>query len=207
MVGFIYWQHRRRREDRVAQASPIRLVVGLGNPGSEYRNSRHNAGFLVVEQVVRGYDATFRGNRAGETAEIIVDGRRVYVLKPQTFMNLSGTAVAPFARRHGIAPSSILVVSDDLDLPMATIRVRRKGSSGGHNGLKSCIAELGTEGFPRVKVGIGRPDPGASVVDWVLSAPEGLDGLLWASGLERAAEVVRRILEYGVEAALGSSGG
>ncbi len=133
----------------------MKLIVGLGNPGRDYVNNRHNAGFKCVDLFARehGISLTQRGARSklgtGEVANT-----RIVVAKPQTFMNLSGEAVAALVRRYKLSPEDILVIHDDLDLPLGKIRIREKGSSGGHNGLKSIISHLGTQDFPRIRVGI-----------------------------------------------------
>ena len=133
----------------------MKLIVGLGNPGRDYVNNRHNVGFKCVDLFARehGISLTQRGARSklgtGEVADT-----RIVLAKPQTFMNLSGEAVSALVRRYKLSAQDILVVCDDLDLPLGKIRIREKGSSGGHNGLKSIIARLGTQDFPRIRVGI-----------------------------------------------------
>lgn len=133
------------------------MIVGLGNPGREYATTRHNLGFMVVDEIARRHAATkLRGRFRAELSEVFLTGEKVILLKPQTYMNLSGVAVREAARWYRIAPSDTLVVADDIDLPFGTIRMRASGGSGGHNGLKSIFAELGTDEVPRLRIGIGR---------------------------------------------------
>ncbi len=143
----------------------IRLIAGLGNPGLEYAKTRHNVGFMVLDRLAEQRGASFVRNRFG----LLGKWGAVFLLKPLTFMNLSGDAVGALARFYKISAPQILIISDDLDLPLGTVRVRAHGSSGGHNGLKSVIQVLGTDEFPRIKVGIGRPPGSMAVIDWVLS--------------------------------------
>ena len=140
------------------QAFAVKLIVGLGNPGREYEHTRHNVGFQVAEELARRYRVTLRAHakwkaRAAKVAEV---GDGLLVAEPTTFMNLSGWAVREIAAFHKLAPSDVLVVVDDADLPLGRLRMRTAGSAGGHNGLKSIIQELGTVEFPRLRVGVGR---------------------------------------------------
>ncbi|MBR0457946.1 MAG: aminoacyl-tRNA hydrolase [Victivallales bacterium] len=150
-----------------------RLVVGLGNPGSEYANTRHNLGFLVVDELmskVGGSRSCEWQPREGLLYELEFKGERVHALKPLTFMNCSGNAVEETVRQLGISPKELLVVCDDLDLEFGLLRLRVSGSTGGHRGLASIVEHLASSEFPRLRVGIGRPQPGdGSVVDYVLS--------------------------------------
>jgi len=175
-----------------------KLIVGLGNPGARYANTRHNVGWMVLEAFARKHNVEFdRHGFHGVYGELRWDGDKIILLKPLTFMNLSGQAVAPVANFYKIPPSDILVVYDDLDLKPGTLRMREKGSAGGHNGMKSIIQELGTTEFPRLRIGIGRPAPGWAVVDWVL-APFGPDDLPAISEvLPRAVEAIESFLTDG----------
>lgn len=146
------------------------LLVGLGNPGAKYEKTRHNAGFMAID-----YIAEKRGARVNKlkfkaiVGETDIGGARVILMKPQTFMNLSGEAVGDAARFYKIPPERVFVISDDSELGTGVLRIREKGSSGGHNGLKSIIAHLGTEGFVRLRVGVGkRTHPEYDLADWVL---------------------------------------
>ncbi len=156
-----------------ASTAPVRfLLVGLGNPGKEYENTRHNAGFLSVD-----YIAEKKGVRIDRvkfkalTATVEIGGVGVLLMKPQTFMNLSGEAVGEAARFYKLAPENVIVISDDTTLDVGRLRVRRSGSAGGHNGLKSINEHLGTDAYPRIKVGVGqKPHKDFDLADWVLSA-------------------------------------
>lgn len=152
----------------------IRLIVGLGNPGASYAKNRHNIGFMVLDELARRLGASWQNKTSTHIAEARVGSGKLWLQKPQTFMNVSGAAVVPFMRFHKLEPSQVLVIHDDLDLPFGRIRVRTGGSSGGQNGVKDIAAQLGTDGFVRLKIGISRPPPQWSVPNWVLSnfAPE-----------------------------------
>ena len=149
----------RRKEAPEPEAGEAWLVAGLGNPGKDYARNRHNVGFRVVDELARRRDVRFdRTKSHGKLAIARRDGQPLYLLKPQTYVNLSGRCVAPVARFYQVPPDRILVVCDDIDLPFARIRIRPDGSSGGHNGLKSIIQELGNrQDFPRIRIGVGRP--------------------------------------------------
>ena len=136
----------------------LKLIVGLGNPGEEYADTRHNLGFKVVEELARRYRVKLRNDakRRARVAKIVDIGDGVLVAQPTTFMNLSGSAVRDVASFHKVTSPDLLVVVDDADLPLGRLRIRRRGSAGGHNGLKSVIQELGTVEFPRLRIGVGR---------------------------------------------------
>lgn len=148
----------------------LRLVVGLGNPGSDYAQTRHNAGFWLVDELARQHGGSFRPESRfhGETGRITLNGQELWLLKPMTFMNRSGQAVAALARFHKMTLPEILVVHDDLDLPPGVVRVKRSGGHGGHNGLRDLIAHLGGNDFPRLRLGIGHPGQSREVLDHVL---------------------------------------
>ena len=153
-------------------SSPITwLVVGLGNPGDEYRSTRHNAGFMAVDEIARDLGARVdRMKFHALTGDATVDGVRVLLMKPMTMMNASGIAVAEAAGFYKIPPERVLVFSDDITLAPGRLRVRAHGSAGGHNGLKSIIEHLGSENFPRIRMGVGeKPHPDMDLADWVLS--------------------------------------
>lgn len=145
------------------------LIVGLGNPGRKYEHTRHNIGFMVVESLARRLKgAGWRNERHARVLRAELDGDALLIAQPQTFMNDSGLAVRELAGYYRVPPSNIVVVNDDLDLPFGRLRLRPRGTAGGHNGLRSIIAELGTQEFPRLKIGIGRPVRGEPI-DWVLA--------------------------------------
>lgn len=153
-------------------SSPITwLVVGLGNPGDEYRSTRHNAGFMAVDEIARDLGARVdRMKFHALTGDATVDGVRVLLMKPMTMMNASGIAVAEAAKFYKLSPERILVFSDDITLAPGRLRVRARGSAGGHNGLKSIIKYLGSEDFPRIRLGVGeKPHPEMDLADWVVS--------------------------------------
>ncbi|MCL8208342.1 MAG: aminoacyl-tRNA hydrolase [Actinomycetia bacterium] len=174
------------------------LVVGLGNPGLRYAGTRHNIGFMVLDRWAKRAGFRFRPDGRAEVAR----HEGVYYLKPLTYMNLSGEAVGPFCRRYRIAPAETLVVVDDLDLPPGQLRIRPRGSSGGHNGLKSLIAAWGTADFPRLRVGIGRPPAGGDPVAWVLGRWPRAERPAWEARLDRAVDALQAILAEGLEAAM-----
>lgn len=147
-----------------------RAVVGLGNPGTRYAETRHNAGFLLVELLARRHGATLAGRRhQAAWGEIEIAGERTILIEPLAYMNRSGPPVAAFAAELGIGPEGILVAHDELDLPPARIRMKRGGGTAGHRGLESLVETLGTRDFPRIRIGIGRPPEGQQVVDFVLA--------------------------------------
>lgn len=173
-------------------------MVGLGNPGPAYRDTRHNVGQRVVEALAAPLRARWEHQRGQDVARGRWRGETVYLVKPRSFMNVCGPVVARWCRTAGLAPEDLIVVFDDLDLPLGRVRVRMKGSAGGHNGVRSLIEALGTEGFRRVKVGIGRPgEPGRDrdrVTDHVLSPflPEEASVMETACA-EAAAQVLRLV--------------
>lgn len=180
------------------------IVAGLGNPGEQYEYTRHNAGFLVADALGDKGDfpiQKLKYHALTNTAEI--GGQGVLVMKPTTFMNLSGEAVGEAARFYKIPADHVLVISDDVDLPLGKLRIRRSGSAGGHNGLKSIIQHLGTDQFPRLRVGVGdKPNPDYDMADWVLSKVTGEDRKLLDETVKRAADAVECILKNGVEQAM-----
>lgn len=160
-----------KKEERTS--GPVEfLVVGLGNPGNQYQNTRHNAGFLAVDDLAKRYG--FSVNTAKFKAlvgEAVIAGRRVLVMKPQTFMNSSGEAVGEAVRFYKLKPEQVIVFSDDISLDVGRLRVRRKGSDGGHNGLKSICTHLHADTYPRIRIGVGqKPAAFDDLADWVLSA-------------------------------------
>ncbi len=177
------------------------LVVGLGNPGREYARNRHNIGWLVADELARRHDGSWRTKFAGQLAEVRIDGHRVALLKPETFMNESGRSVSSAAAFFKVEPDAILVVHDEGDLETGRLQVRLGGGLAGHNGLRSVAAALGTPEFLRLRVGVGRPGRGdrRSLADYVLSDFDPADD---AQGLvARAAEAVELLDAKGLEAA------
>ena len=180
------------------------LIVGLGNPGARYENTRHNVGFWAIDELSRRSDTAVRKIRFHAlTADAVVGSQGVLLMKPTTYMNLSGEAVGEAARFYKIPPDRVLVISDDVSLPQGKLRVRRSGSSGGHNGLKNIIAHLGTDQFPRIKVGVGgKPHPDSDMADWVLSKFTGPDRQAMEAAIARAADAVTCLLSQGVDQAM-----
>ncbi len=179
------------------------IVVGLGNPGRRYRGTRHNIGFAVADEVARRRQATFEGGR-GETltARCGHGPDAVLVVKPLTMMNLSGGAVADVAGFYKADPSAILVAADDVNLPLGRLRLRARGSAGGHNGFRSIIAWLGTKEFPRLRVGVGRGDPRRDLADHVLARFDDDERDEVEQAIARAADAVETFLAEGIEAAM-----
>lgn len=180
------------------------IVVFLGNPGPKFAGTRHNVGFMTADKCEAATGARIqKAKDKALTARVEVAGAGVLLMKPQTFMNLSGDAVGPAARFYKVPPEHVIVVSDDVSLPVGKLRVRSKGSAGGHNGLKSIISALGTEAFPRVKVGVGAPPhPDYEMVDWVLGSFKNQDAETIDAAVARAWEAVVCYIEKGPEAAM-----
>ncbi|MDI3280959.1 MAG: aminoacyl-tRNA hydrolase [Bacillota bacterium] len=181
----------------------MRLVVGLGNPGRRYENTRHNAGFLVLDRLAERLHASeWRRLDRALVAEGAVDGEKVVLVKPQTYMNLSGLAVRALLDWFKLTPEALLVIYDDMDLPVGRLRLRLEGSSAGHKGMESVLAQVGTEKVARLRVGIGRPAPPMAARDYVLSPFSPEEARSAAQALERAAEAVLCWLRQGAERAM-----
>jgi PTH1 family peptidyl-tRNA hydrolase len=181
----------------------MKLIVGLGNPGKRYEDTRHNVGFKIVDLFAR--HANVYVDKPREQAlvgEMNYAGEKIMLIKPQTYMNLSGQAVGNIARWHKIESQNILVIYDDLDLPVGQLRLRIKGGAGGHNGVISTIAHLGTAEFPRMRIGIGRPPAGMDVADYVLDCFLPAERELVAAVAERATEALTTWLKKGITAAM-----
>jgi peptidyl-tRNA hydrolase, PTH1 family len=182
----------------------MKLIVGLGNPGREYEATRHNLGFMLIDRLfARAGGHRFRSEANAKVAEVTIAGNRVVLAKPQTFMNLSGGAVRPLLERYGDADAANLIVSsDDVALPFGMIRVRRGGSAGGQNGLKSVIEHLGTDKFARVRLGVKPDHQVSSLSSFVLSPIPKRDYEELEKMLDRAADAVEVMLTDGVERAM-----
>jgi PTH1 family peptidyl-tRNA hydrolase len=181
---------------------PRYLVVGLGNPGPRYSGNRHNAGFQALDVVARKHNLGFsRGRSRAILAEGHIDGTPVVLAKPLTYMNRSGQAVARLAHRYGLPPDRVLVIYDDMDLPIGRVRLRPRGGAGGHRGVGSIVEALGTQDFPRLRLGIGRPQ-GEDSVDHVLSDFDAAEADVIEGAYREAVEVIRDLLDRGVEAAM-----
>ena len=182
----------------------IRLIVGLGNPGSEYEPTRHNAGFWFVDRLARRHGVVLREERRyrSETARTQFDGHDCRLQKPLTYMNHSGQAVVALAGFHRITPQEILVAHDDLDLPPGAVRLKRGGGHGGHNGLRDLFQHLGGGDFLRLRIGIGHPGSADQVVDYVLTRPSAEDRSRIEAAIDAAVEVMPLVLDGALEQAM-----
>jgi PTH1 family peptidyl-tRNA hydrolase len=178
------------------------LVVGLGNPGKQYAGNRHNVGAMVVDVLAERSRSNFKSHKAGaDIVETRLAGSRVVLAKPRSYMNLSGGATAGLSRFFGIEPSGVIAVHDELDLPPGTIRVKSGGGEGGHNGLRSISAALGTKDYLRVRFGIGRPPGRMDPADYVLRDFSAAERKNLGVDIEQAADAVELLIEVGLEAA------
>jgi PTH1 family peptidyl-tRNA hydrolase len=181
------------------------IVVFLGNPGMKYAGTRHNTGFLTAERIERKKGVKIDRLRFKALTAICPmgeDGESALLMKPQTFMNLSGDAVRPAMDFYKVPLDHVIVVSDDISMELGKLRIRKSGSAGGHNGLKDIIAKCGGEGFPRVKVGVGVPPPEWDTADWVLSVFRNQDAETMLDACERAAEAVEAYISFGADKAM-----
>ena len=187
-----------------SKGGPTWLVAFLGNPGLKYEGTRHNAGFMTADALCKKRNIAINKARfQALTAQADLDGEKVLLMKPQTYMNLSGQAVSQAARFYRIPPEHVLVVSNEVSLPIGKLRIRVKGSAGGHNGLKSIISQLGTEDFPRIRLGVGAPPhPDYDMADWVLSVFRNQDAEEMEKAAQRAAEAVECYIEKGPDKAM-----
>ena len=185
------------------------LLVCLGNPGDKYENTRHNVGFMVADEVAERRNKPIQRLRFKALTNILtIDREKVLVMKPITYMNLSGEAVRPAADVYKSPPDHVLVVSDDTALAVGRLRVRAKGSAGGHNGLKSIIQHLGTDQFPRLRVGVGeKPHPDYDLADWVLGKFVGEDKKAIDAAVKRAADAIECVLAEGIDRGMGKFNG
>ena len=187
---------RRRREQ------PSWIIVGLGNPGPEYAQTRHNVGFWCVDRLASDHSIAFSRHRSTLIGEGVIDGHRVVLAKPRTFMNRSGEAVVYLLARYRVSPQELLVVYDDMDLPVGKIRLRPSGSAGGHKGMKSITESVGTQDFPRLRFGIGRAPEGSDAVEYVLGTMPAEEDEAANAAVLRIVEAVAGVLNEGVSAAM-----
>ena len=182
------------------RSSETWLIVGLGNPGREYENTRHNAGFRALDILAQKLGCKpDKLKYQGLYCQVNYRGNKLLLLKPQTYMNLSGRSAAPLAAFFKVPTDHVIVLFDDISLPPGRLRIRADGSAGGHNGIKSLIQELGSQNFPRVKIGVGaKPHPDFDLADWVLSAFTAAEEKALVPALERAADAVLAIIDQGV---------
>ncbi len=180
------------------------IVAFLGNPGLKYNGTRHNAGFMAADAMAKKLGVSINKMRfKALTQTVELGGAKVLLMKPQTYMNLSGEAIAQAAKFYKVAPEHVIVVSDETALPIGKLRIRRSGSAGGHNGLKNIIALLGTDQFPRVRLGVGAPPhPDYDMVDWVLAAFKGQDAADMEKVAEKAADAVECYIKEGADRAM-----
>lgn len=181
----------------------MKLLIGLGNPGTQYAQTRHNCGFQVIDRLSALWNIPVdRARCRGLAGEGRVDGQRVALMKPQTFMNLSGDCVADALRWYKVDPKDTLIFSDDIDLPLGTIRMRPFGGAGTHNGWRDILLKTGSDRFPRVRVGVGAKPPEWDLADWVLSRFSAEDQPLMDAAFRRAAEAGACFVAYGIEEAM-----
>ena len=192
------------KADAAPTGAPEFLLVGLGNPGAQYANTRHNVGFLALDFIADRLGARIdRARFRALTGEAALAGHRVLFLKPQTFMNLSGEAVREAAAFYHIPPEKVIVISDDVNFAVGRLRVRAKGSDGGHNGIKNIIYQLSADSFPRVRIGVGeKPHPDFDLADWVLSPFTKEDAAVLTASFEKVYAGIEKILAGDVPAAM-----
>lgn len=180
------------------------IVAFLGNPGIKYNGTRHNAGFMAADAMEKKLGVSINKMRfKALTQTVDISGKKVLLMKPQTFMNLSGDAIVQAANFYKVPPERVIVVSDETALPIGKLRIRRGGSAGGHNGLKSVIARLGTDQFPRIRLGVGdKPHPDYDMADWVLSAFKGQDAADMELVAKKAADAVECYITEGADRAM-----
>lgn len=181
----------------------MKIIAGLGNPGKEYEHTRHNMGFDVIDILAdRWKVAGWKKDMKADIVTVIVGGEKVLLVKPLTYMNLSGEAVGAIAKYYKVDLDDIFIVCDDLDLPPGKTRIRKKGSAGGHNGIKSLIACLGSEAFNRFRIGVGHPKDGHTVIEHVLQRPYGEDVELIETAKVHTADSIEDALAHGVDHAM-----
>ena len=184
----------------VFKSSDAWLIVGLGNPGKDYTRTRHNCGFRAIDILAQQLGCKIdKGKFQGLYGQVTRDGKKLFLLKPQTYMNLSGKSVLQLSAYYNIPPQRIIVMFDDISLVPGRLRVRAEGSAGGHNGIKSIIQELGSQEFPRVKIGVGaKPHAEQDLADWVLSSFSASEEKLLEPALEKAGEAALCIIDRGI---------
>ncbi len=206
-MRFFDWLWRREADeaDTLSEDAVVQLIVGLGNPGAEYDDTRHNAGFWLVDELARRHDAQFSPDRKfhGEQCRARIDGSDIRMLKPQTFMNRSGQSVRALAAYLKVPPEKILVVHDEIDLPPGVVRLKQGGGHGGHNGLRDVVAHLGRD-FARLRIGVGHPGNKDDVVDYVLRRPSRSDRKLIDDSIRDAADIIPMLLSDGFQKAMTS---
>jgi len=175
------------------------LIVGLGNPGNEYAGTRHNTGFMILDALAKASNIVFEDKRYGFITEMNLKGRKVFMLKPTTYMNLSGNAVRYWMNKENIAIERLLVVVDDLSLPLGALRLKANGSNGGHNGLGNIQSVIGTQQYARLRVGIGNDFPRGMQIDWVLGKYNEDDLRVLTPSIETAGEIIKSFVLSGID--------
>lgn len=175
------------------------LIVGLGNPGDEYAGTRHNTGFMVLDALAKASNIVFDDRRYGFVGETSIKGRKVFLLKPTTFMNLSGNAVRYWMNKENIDIERLLVVVDDLSLPLGTLRLKGNGSNGGHNGLGNIQSVIGTQQYARLRVGIGNDFPKGMQVDWVLGKYDEEDMTALRPAIDTSVDIIKSFVLAGID--------
>ena len=185
-------------------SSCVQLIVGLGNPGPKYEQTRHNVGFVFVDELARSKGASWKLENKfhGEVCKLSLVGNEVWLLKPNTYMNLSGKAVAALARFYKIAPESILVVHDELDIPPGQLRLKQGGGHGGHNGLRDIVAQMGSREFLRLRVGIGHPGDSRDVTNYVLGKASPEDQKHIDNAIDEAMRTLPQVMEGDMQPAM-----
>ena len=191
---------RRNPSDKHRNAPPFLAIVGLGNPGPEYAGTRHNAGFWCIDTLARKHDIKLeRRHRSAIIGEGEIGDNRVVLVKPRTFVNRSGAAVSYLKARYSLPTDRILIICDDINLLPGKLRLRRRGSAGGHNGIKSVIEAGGSQDFPRLRIGVGRPSGGTGQIEYVIGPMEPEDREVVDQAVERAADAVACLLSEGID--------
>ena len=179
------------------------LIVGLGNPEEEYSQTRHNMGFNTINKIAEKYNLEINKNKFhGLYENVIIEDKKVILLKPQTYMNLSGISVKEIMDFYKIDKENILIIYDDMDIEPGKIKIRKKGGAGGHNGIKSIIESIRTEEFERIRIGIGRPTPNQDKINYVIGAISNEEKEQLEKGVEKAVEAVEEVLKNGIDSAM-----
>lgn len=196
-------QPLRSQKEKQQANSPSLVIVGLGNPGPEYAGTRHNAGFWCIDALAKKHGITLeRRNRSAIVGEGEIEDLRVILVKPRTFVNRSGAAINYLTARYAAPIDKLLIVCDDINLPPGKLRMRRKGSAGGHNGIKSVIEAAGSQGFPRLRIGVGRPPEGTGQIEHVIGPMDSQDREIVDEAVGRAAEAIECLLTEGIDEAM-----
>ena len=196
-------QSLRSPKDNQQASPPSLVIVGLGNPGPEYAGTRHNAGFWCIDALAKKHGITLeRRNRSAIVGEGEIEDHRVILGKPRTFVNRSGAAINYLTARYAAPIDKLLIVCDDINLPPGKLRMRRKGSAGGHNGIKSVIEAAGSQGFPRLRIGVGRPPEGTGQIEHVIGPMESRDREIVDEAVGRAAAAIECLLTEGIDEAM-----